>query len=233
MNNLKSIPPQTTTFPLLALLLASGAGVVLAALRVIWTGDVEYFFLVWNIFLAWLPLLFSLAVCHLYKKGVRRGWRIYSLAALWLLFFPNAPYIFTDLIHLTNYFYAHFWVDLSLVLLFALTGFLLGFVSLYLMQQVVADRFGRFAGWLFIVVVTALSGVGIYWGRFLRLNSWDIVANPFKIIRGIGEFVAHPLANHMSLVFPTLFATFLFLGYLMLYALTHLQPAHQPAAAAT
>src|SRR5204862_4497199 len=124
--------------------------------------------------------------------------------------FPNAPYIFTDLIHLTTHFYRHFWVDLTLILLFAFIGLVIGFVSLFLMQAVVQRMFGRAASWLFIAAVAALSGFGIYIGRFLRFNSWDVIFKPFALCEGIGNWIANPLARSTSLAFPLLFATFLF-----------------------
>jgi uncharacterized membrane protein len=217
--------------PVLALIIASGTTVALVTARIIWTGNVGYSFLIWNLFLAWLPMLLALLACEKYRSASGRDWRFIGLAGAWLLFFPNAPYIFTDLIHLTNYFIAHFWVDLSLVLLCALTGLILGFVSLYLMQSVVARMFGRPASWLFIGAVAALSGFGIYLGRFLRFNSWDVLFKPRQLYHGIGNWVADPFANPTSLAFPVLFATFVFVTYLMLFALTHLQEA-QPVAEA-
>jgi uncharacterized membrane protein len=227
MNNEKLNSRRTTLGPLLALLFASLTGVTLTVLRVKWTHNWRYLFLIWNLLLAWLPLLFALAVHRRHQRGEPAGWRFCGLASLWLLFFPNAPYIFTDVIHLTPRFEGSFWVDLCLVLLFAFTGFLLGFVSLYLMQSIVAERFGRLASWLFIMGVTMASAFGIYLGRFLRWNSWDVVLHPLDLSHSIGHLAAHPLANPNSVIFPALFATFLFLGYLMLYALTHLQPQMQ------
>jgi len=129
------------------------------------------------------------------------------------------------LIHVTTRYYGNFWVDLTLILLCAVTGLVLGFVSLYLMQSVVERMFGRPASWLFVAAVATLSGFGIYLGRFLRFNSWDVVFRPVQLCRGIGNWVADPLANATSLAFPILFAAFLFISYVMLYALTHLQPA--------
>lgn len=225
MNEIKMNFRRATLFPLLALLTASGIGVFLTALRIERTHNWHYVLLPWNLFLAWLPLIFALGVYHLHHRGERRSVRLAVLAGLWLLFFPNAPYIFTDVVHMWTYFRMAFWMDLSLVLLIALTGFLLGFVSLYLMQTIVTERFGQLAGWLFILPVAWLTGFGVYLGRFLRWNSWDAIVHPVDLTHSIGHLAAHPIANSASLVFPTLFATFLFLGYLMLYALTHLQPA--------
>jgi uncharacterized membrane protein len=292
---------RETAAPVLALTFASAVSVALVIARIAWTGQVRYGFLVWNLFLAWLPLIFALLAYQHYRKrprpGVNRGepmpgppinplalspspcdegagrepergaaskkgpplpspllhfaeerertararvplggvkgglfnrnWRFIGLTAAWLLFFPNAPYIFTDVIHLTNRYFAHFWVDLMLVLLCALTGLVLGFVSLYLMQSVVARMFGRVASWLFIAVVAGLSSFGVYLGRFVRVNSWDLVARPGKLYHGINAWAADPFAHATSFAFPALFATFLFITYVMLYALTHLPQACQ------
>lgn len=225
MKLLKLAFKRETAMPMLALTFASAASVALVLVRILSTGDLRYSFLVWNLFLAWLPLIFALLACEKYEHASGRNWHFVSLAGAWLLFFPNAPYIFTDLIHLTASFYVHFWVDMTLILLCAITGLVLGFVSLYLMQSVVVRMFGRPASWLFIAAVAALSGFGIYLGRFLRFNSWDVVFRPRQVYHGIGHWVANPLANANSLAFPILFGAFLFVSYLMLYALTHLRPA--------
>lgn len=216
---------RETAMPMLALLVASGVSLALVLGRIVWTGNIKYGFLAWNLFLAWLPLVFALLARDKYQPGARPGWRFGLLAATWLIFFPNAPYILTDLIHLTTRFYPHFWVDLVLILSCAVTGLVLGFVSLFLMQEVVARMLGRLVSWLFIAGVAGLSGFGIYLGRFLRFNSWDVLFQPLALCRGIGHWAAAPLAHSISYAFPALFATFLFITYLMLYALTHLQPA--------
>jgi uncharacterized membrane protein len=221
---------RETAIPVLALLIASGTSVSLTVVRMMWTKDLLYSFLIWNLLLAWLPMIFALLACEKYRSVSGRSWGFVGWAGAWLLFFPNSPYIFTDLIHLTSRFYMNFWVDLSLILLCALTGLVLGFVSLFLMQTVVTRMLGRAASWCFIGAVAALSGFGIYLGRFLRFNSWDVIFKPRQLYHGIGHWAADPMAGPNSLAFPALFAMFLFVTYLMLYALTHLQEA-QPIAA--
>ena len=222
MKMLNFLFQRETRSPMLALTLTSVTVVALVAARVIVTHNINYAFLVWNLFLAWLPLIFALLACDQFRAGEKRNWRFASLAGAWLLFFPNAPYIFTDFIHLIYGSYRHFWVDLTLILMCALTGLVLGFVSLYLMQSVVRRMYGQIASWLFIAVVAGLSGFGIYLGRFLRLNSWDVITKPVKLYNGISGWAANPVANSHTFTFPLLFATFLFLAYLMLYTLTHL-----------
>lgn len=147
----------------------------------------------------------------------------------WLLFFPNAPYICTDIIHLNNSFRAHFWVDLVLILSCAFTGLVLGFVSLYSMQSIVQRVYGWGWSWVFVAAVAGLSGCGIYIGRFLRFNSWDVIIQPVALTKGVSKWAAAPLSSPHTFSFPLLFGTFLFIAYLVLYALTHLRQPHSDA----
>ena len=121
MRLLKLAFRRETAMPMLALTFASGVCLILISARIIWTGKLRYGFLLWNLFLAWLPLLFPLLACEKYHNASGRNWRFLGLAGAWLLFFPNAPYIFTDLIHLTRGYFPHFWVDMVLILTCALT----------------------------------------------------------------------------------------------------------------
>jgi len=217
------LPFQREIFaPVLALMFASAASLVLVFTRIIWTRDIHYVLLVWNLFLAWLPLGFALLARETYREEQRRTWRFLGLAGLWLLFFPNAPYIWTDVIHLWTQFYQYFWIDLTLILLCALTGSVLGFVSLYLMQSVVARMFGRVASWLFVAGAAGLSSLGVYLGRFLRFNSWDVFLRPGKIYRGLDVWVDNQGPQLSGAAFLFLFAAFLFVAYVLLYALTRL-----------
>lgn len=231
MNYLKLPFQRDTLAPILALLFASTASLALIGLRIVWMNNFHYGLLVWNLFLAWLPLLFALLARDTFRSQPQRTWRFYGWAGLWLLFFPNGPYIFTDLIHLWMSFRLHFWVDLTLILLCALTGLVLGFVSLYLMQSVVAQRFGRVTSWLFVAVAAGLCSFGIYLGRFLRFNSWDVLLRPGKIYRGLDTWMGGPMINTSSAAFLVFFALFFFIAYVMLYTLTRLPepfPANAP-----
>lgn len=208
--------------PVGALAFASLLASFLLAIRVALTGHTRQLFLVWNLFLAWVPLFLALtAVCIAHTRPQRRGWFI-AAAAAWLLFFPNAPYILTDVIHLSPKAYPRYWTDLVLILMFALIGLVLGFLSLFLMQRLVARRHGWPAGWLFALIVAALSGFGIYAGRFLRWNSWDVVFSPVNLLTDVGHWLASIPHSPRGIVIPILFGTLLFVAYLTLYALTHL-----------
>jgi uncharacterized membrane protein len=232
MSFVKLLSRRETLAPLAALGLATAVSVGIIVTRVIFTHNLRYGFLIWNLFLAWLPVLFALLAREKYRQiqpGERPGGHFLGLAAAWLLFLPNAPYICTDLVHLTSRYFPHFWVDFTIILSCAFIGLVLGFVSLYLMHSMVAQRYGQLAGWLFVAGVAGLSSFGIYLGRFLRLNSWDIIAQPGKLYQGISN-VAFGQAHAPQFAFLALFATFLLMAYVMLYALTHLPAALQLAA---
>lgn len=213
---------RETAVPMLALSFASVVSVVLVFARMAWMRDSHYAFLIWNLFLAWMPMIFALLAREHQNDHTNPGWRFLAFGVAWLLFFPNAPYIFTDIVHLKLY-YSQFWTDLMLILINALTGLIVGFVSLYLMQTAVRRIAGELASWLFIAAVAVLSGFGIFIGRFLRLNSWDVVA-PGKMFHLIGSSANMFSAFPGSIAFSLLFAAFVFVAYLMLYALTHLSP---------
>lgn len=235
--------PRGMAVPLMAVLLCSAACVGLVLARVLWTGKLHYAFLVWNLWLAWLPLMLSVLTLRIaeasprFIPGSEAGWRLRPgpgdarlLASFmaWLLLFPNAPYILTDLVHLTRRFSGHFWVDMVLILCCAITGLVLGFLSLYLLHGFVAQRCGRIVSWCFVAVVTGLSGFGVYLGRFLRFNSWDVVARPQTVAKGVWVWITDPFAHSTTGAFPLLFAFLLFLSYVLLYGLTHL-PRVEPA----
>jgi uncharacterized membrane protein len=234
MKYLKLPFQRETLAPVLALLFASTISLLLVGSCILWTKNLNYGLLIWNLFLAWLPLVFALLARDSLHSYPDRTWRFFGLAGLWLLFFPNAPYIFTDLIHIWTSFRLQFWIDLTLILLCALTGLVLGFVSLYLMQSIVAQRFGRAMSWLFVTLATGLGSFGIYLGRFLRFNSWDVILRPGKIYHGLDAWADSPMLNHTtSAVFLVIYFLFFFIAYVMLYALTRLPvlaPLNSPTA---
>lgn len=224
MHLLKLLCRRETRMPLAALLCASTVAVALVLARIGFTGNLRYSFLGWNLFLAWLPLGFALLASDQFQRAPSRAplrGKFWLWSALWLLFLPNAYYIFTDLIHLTNRYHFHFWIDLTVILSCALIGLVLGFVSLLLMQSLVAQRRGALWSWAFVLTVVSLSSFGIYLGRFLRFNSWDVVTKPGQLYHGITAFASGQSEPH-HVAFLALFTVFLLIAYGLLYALTHL-----------
>jgi uncharacterized membrane protein len=206
----------------LGLLVASLFCVALVVVRAVHTGDASGRYLIWNLFLAWIP--FTLAVV-IYDRWRRRrgGLAIAVLAVLWLLFFPNAPYIATDFVHLESGGAVPFWYDAVTIGAFAWVGLLLGFASLYLMQSVVRQWRGALAGWIFAVVAIALGSLGIYLGRFLRLNSWDVLEDPTVLPRILHTAASDPFAYQEAVAVTVLFTAALTLAYFLLYSFASLQ----------
>lgn len=202
--------------PIFMLVIASIAGVMLLAARVAISRHLRHLYLPWNLFLAWIPLFLALVIQYLHRRELGRGWPIVVLATAWLLFFPNAPYILTDLVHLPGKHYRHYWADMMLILHFALTGLMLGFLSLHVMHTLVARRYGWFKGWCFVTGMSALCGAGMYIGRFLRKNSWDVLFDPVglcvALFAWLRQIFHHPSAWILPLLFgsTTLFAYLLF-----------------------
>jgi uncharacterized membrane protein len=216
-----------------ALVFASALCIALLGVRLAYTRNYYYIYFAWNLFLAWLPMLCALAAYNLYKRRSRLSWlMVAGCAFVWLLFFPNAPYLLTDIIHLTPRPDIPIWYDLILVLAFALSGALLGLVSLFLMQMLVHRAVGPVLGWLFALTVLGLSGFGIYLGRFQRWNSWDLFTIPTTLLADIANRLLHPLANWRTFVFSALFSLVFLSAYLTFTALAHGQ-WDRPASAGT
>lgn len=195
--------------------------VVLVVARIAYSDSRRYTGLVWNLFLAWIPFILAYIAYALSWKRVWLYIVIPVFAFLWLIFFPNAPYILTDLQHLGRISPdAPLWYDVILLVWFSWTGMLLGLISLYLMHEIVQRNFGRWPGWLFVLVVSGLSSAGIYVGRFLRWNSWDILQNPSELAMDILGLAIDPSLR--LLAFTTLFAVFFIFVYLTLYTFAHL-----------
>lgn len=200
----------------------------LLVLRVVHSHHSTYAWLWWNLLLAWLPLGFALVAYNVSWHHSRLNWfLVFACAVIWLAFFPNAPYLVTDIIHLQHRPDAPFWFDLILFVAIAWTGCFLGLVSLVLMQEIVRRAAGPLVSWLFALAAVGLSGFGIYLGRFLRWNSWDVVFAPTQIMGSLLEGLRHPAAHSQTIVFSLIFAVFFASMYLMLISLMNLRRDEQ------
>lgn len=186
------LKPFASTNPVTMLLVSSCAfSVFLVALRISVTGSLMYGFLPWNLFLASVPHFISNKLNRI--KHEKNGLRFIALSCSWILFIPNSFYIITDLFHLKQGMAAPQWFDLALIFSFAWNGLLLGVLSIQKMEMIISEKIGL--KWLFIYVVMWLNALGIYIGRYLRFNSWDIITNPFQLSGDILYLCLHPLRN--------------------------------------
>ena len=190
--------------------------ILLMAGRVAYTGSLTHTHMVWNLFLAWLPMGF--AYLALRPRATPRPVRL-AFCLAWLLFLPNAPYLVTDMIHLPYGGGIPILYDVVLLFSSALCGLALGLVSLRWMQAAVASRLGAWSGRLFGLAALGMAGFGIYLGRYLRWSSWDVVLKPVALARDIWLHVIHPVQHWQAWALAFLFALLLTFAYGLLTTL--------------
>lgn len=204
--------------PSAALAAASVWCVALLAVRRHELGSAGYAYLVWNLVLAWVP--FALAVLLVRSYALRRSaLELAAIGLAWLLFLPNAPYVLTDFVHLGE---RHRLFDTLLIASFAFTSLALGFASLLLVQLVVTRAGGALLGWATAVGSLFAASVGIYLGRTLRFNSWDVVGRPGRLWEVATARLADPFGNRYLILFVLGLCGFLTLAYLGVYGFTAL-----------
>ncbi|HEX6332952.1 MAG TPA: DUF1361 domain-containing protein [Flavisolibacter sp.] len=175
------------------LILSCLFSICITIIRVLYTSQLMFVWLQWNLFLAVVPYLITRNLGSVSKPVSR--WRLLVTAAVWLLFIPNAFYIITDLFHLVERDPVPLWFDLALILSFVWNGIILGILSVRQMEMALEQRFRLPSEWVFILPVMFLNALGVYIGRVLRYNSWDILARPFSLISDIGYLLVHPVRN--------------------------------------
>jgi len=165
--------------------------IALIVSRCMFSNSLVYVFLIWNLFLAMVPWLLSSSIIR--QPHTRWfSFRLWFSLALWILFFPNAPYILTDLFHLHSRSTIPLWFDLALILSFAFTGLMFGIVSLFDLEHFFRSKLSERIIAVSVSVVLFLAGFGVYLGRFERWNSWDILQNPVSLMLDIADRFIHP-----------------------------------------
>ncbi|WP_299160844.1 DUF1361 domain-containing protein [uncultured Tenacibaculum sp.] len=152
---------------------------ILQLIRVQYTQSLFFSFLLWNLFLACIPYIVS----EVMKKRPLTKTKIIIGTSFWLLFLPNAPYMITDFIHLHHSKSTMIWYDLFMIFCYANTGLLLSIVSMHTIYKIIQKNWTLTIANYFIIGVVFLCGFGIYLGRFLRFNSWDIFTTPLQTLK--------------------------------------------------
>ncbi len=198
--------------------LSSLLGVAFFAVRAFWSDSFLHKFLMWNLFLAWIPYLSAvwMAAMHKHRAG---AWQYILPSIIWLLFFPNAAYLVTDLYNLTDMPPVPFWYDIGFFATLAWTGLLLAVASLQIVQRMVKQSFGAFWSWVVVFAVVGLNGVGIYLGRFLRWNSWDVVTEPHAVLQDAIAPFLHPIAYRQPVAIIIVFSAMLLVFYVSVLTL--------------
>ena len=185
--------------------------VVLIINRITYSGSKMYVFLLWNIFLAGIPLLITK---YLFYKSITTKWKQFLLISVWLLFFPNALYIITDLVHLQKASTVPKWFDAILVFSSAIVGLLMAFASLLKVEQFLNNQFSKKKVALFIILFLFLGSFGVYLGRFLRWNSWNIIDDPFSLLSSILQRFVFPFEHLHTWCITFILTTVFYLLYL-------------------
>jgi len=186
----------------------------LLIIRIALSNELAYIFLAWNLFLAWIPFALSQKL-HV----VKNRWKLFFLIGLWLLFLPNAPYIITDFLHLKQRTPIPYWYDILLLFSAALNGLLLGLSSLLTVEKFLLNRYGSKISNIIMLCSFFLCAFGIYMGRYLRWNSWDIIVNPADVAGDILDRVFNPFDHFVTLAVTVLFGSFF---YVMYYSIKNL-----------
>ena len=183
--------PQTISFQ--KLLLAFFFFIILLiGIRSIYAGNFDYLFLAWNIFLAWVPF----AISALFKTILQeKKWKQVLLFCSWFIFFPNALYIVTDLIHLDLDSNIPKWFDAVLIFSSSIIGLIMAFISVFRVENYLANIFGRKKVDKIMPAILFFGSFGVYLGRFLRWNSWDIIRNPLGLLSTIARQFIFPLTH--------------------------------------
>lgn len=182
---------------------------LLTGIRFLFTGEEVYLFYPWNLLLAAIPLLLSRQLIKFKKINLK----VLLLLAFWLLFLPNAPYIVTDLFHFEERSSAPYWFDLLIVTSGAWNGLALGFISLMQAERFLSRHIETKWRIPAIIVLLLLCSYGIYLGRFLRYNSWDIFIKPDEILHSTLTNIIHPFQYLQFWGFIFSFAILLCLMY--------------------
>jgi uncharacterized membrane protein len=180
-----------------------------------YTDTKVFLFLNWNLLLAFIPwALTSLVIIR--PRLQKSKLVLFVLLGSWLLFFPNAPYILTDLFHLRLKSSMPIWFDLILILSFAWTGLLFGFLSLWDIEKILQNYMRKTYVLLSSIGLLFIGSFGIYVGRFLRWNSWDILTEPLHLMYDIGDRFINPFDHPRTwgmTIFMGIFLNMIYLSF--------------------
>lgn len=211
--------PFTTTL-LITLAASSAVSVLLLVIRMIVAGNTRFSFMIWNLFLAWLPVVFALGFRLHMKKHRLQDWQNLALLFLWLGFLPNSFYLISDLIHLQSSGESSVLYDIAMMMSFILNGLILGYLSIYIVHSQMLQRLRDRTVLAFLAFVFLACGFAIYLGRYLRWNTWDIIINPFGILFDLSERVINPVLHIQTYVVTLTFFILLSSTYAVVYQLT-------------
>jgi len=212
---MRNLRPRTQF--LLTLLLASFVSIALYLYGAWRNQSWEFGYLIWNLFLAWLPLLFAGWLVLILKRKRWSSWEGIGVSLLWVLFLPNSFYMVSDFIHLQEVARVDVLFDAVMFASFIFVGVALGMSSLYLVHLQFRRRFSNGDTLAWLAVIFLLCGFAIYLGRDLRWNSWDVLTNPGGLLFDVSDRILHPHAYPQMFLTTTTFAVLIANLYMLVY----------------
>lgn len=184
--------------------------IALMLLRIKITHDIYLLFLIWNLFLGYIPYFLSSEI----KNTVPGTYKFYLLILGWLLFLPNSFYLLTDFVHLHHNSDLQYLFDALLLACFSIAGFYAGISSMLHIHGLFKMKYTNRRTWQLIAAMCYLTSFGVYLGRILRFNSWDVLSKPIDLFFNILESIE----NFHTYEFTFYFGTFI----LIVYGISHL-----------
>jgi len=191
------------------LLVATCASAVLYLGGVVRNHSWEFGYLLWNLFLAWLPFLFAAWLVRVLRRKLWSSWEALLASFLWLVFLPNTFYMVSDFIHLGEVKRVDLLYDSVMFSSFIIMAVLLGICSLYPVHTEVRKRLTSVSSALWLAFILLLTSFAIYLGRDLRWNSWDVLTNPGGLLFDISDRLMHPAAYPQMLLTIAIFTIFM------------------------
>jgi uncharacterized membrane protein len=189
-----------------------GLSLLLSILRVLFFRTYTLLYLLWNLFLAFVPFCISWILVEKVKAGRLSRVVLFLGLVFWILLIPNAPYIVTDLIHIARSKPVPIIFDTFLLFTSAWTGMLLCFYSFSHIEEIARTKLSERVVSVLLFVASLVVSFGVYLGRFLRFNSWDIFANPGALYGGVSHTFTYSNPSEAS-IFITLSTLFIYASY--------------------
>lgn len=196
--------------------------------RVLNQRDFEYWYLNWNLFLAWLPLLFSIVLVKRLRNSPWLSWQNIALSMLWLGFLPNSFYLMTDFIHLQHTLNSTLLFDVVLLLSYTLNGLLLGLISVYMIHAELKKRLNSDASNVVIAAIFLACSFAIYLGRYLRWNTWDVLINPAGLLFDVSDRFINPGSHGQTFSTTALFFVYITGTYFIARELVSVMQINEP-----
>jgi len=201
---------MTTDTLVIVFMLFIGA---LIGARILYTGEMMFLFLVWNIFLAWIPFVIS---GYFMEYRLKAGWKQVILFCSWLIFFPNALYIITDFVHLPSDGNVPVYYDIIVLFAASFVGLMMALISLFRAENLLRSYFSAKIIYILVPLIIFLGSFGVYLGRFQRWNSWNVLNDPLALASDILANCIHPVEHAKTWAVTLLLTTFFSIIYFLL-----------------